>query len=85
VTCPALPHIYGFEPAAERAPRAPETLRLRRAIVDHLGFPATCRRPGCRAAGACRSREVACFDTRRAFVMEALAAFAEEGYVADDG
>ena len=84
MTRPALPELYGYVLAEERTPLDTGTLRLRRVIADHFGVPAACRRPDCRAAGACRSRDVACFDRRRAFVIDALTQFAAEGYVADD-
>jgi hypothetical protein len=81
---PVLPRLHGFEHADGRDPLDGAALRLRRTIVDHLGLAAACPRPHCRGAGACRGRDVPCFDTRRPAVVAGMEAILYEGYVVAD-
>lgn len=80
---PPLPFIDGLEPDPERRPPPPEELRLRRIVADHLGLWARCPLAGCRTGGRCRQRTVACFDTERQLVADAMNAFIYAGYLAD--
>jgi hypothetical protein len=82
---PDLPEIEGLDLATQRYPHHPDTLRLRRAVVDYLEVWGDCSRAACRNAGGCRSRAVVCFDEQRPTIAEVMIGFLYEGYANEDG